>query len=304
MRERQPTLLFGANIDPSPENFDKALQIASLADQGGLDLAMVQDHPYNPDFFDTWTLLTFLAARTERIHLGTNVANLPLRPPAMLAKAAASLDQMSGGRVELGLGAGSRYDAIHGMGGPRRTPGEAYAAFAEALAVIRRFWQAGEPATFAGEHYSLEDAETGPPPAHDIRLWVGAYGPKMLRLAGRAADGLLMTSIYLPPEKAGERLSWVTEAAREAGRDPAQIRKGYNVLGVLEAPGLESPGFRSSRPGLVIGDAQTWVDWIVDVHERVGFDTFICWPVRGDETGQIEVFLRDVVPAVRDRLAS
>ncbi len=170
--------------------------------------------------------------------------------------------------------------------------------------MIRRFWQAGEPATFAGKHYFLQDAETGPPPAHDIRLWVGAYGPKMLRLTGRAADGLLVTSIYLPPEQAKERLNRVNEAAQEAGRDPVRIRKGYSVLGVLEAPGLESPGFRSSRPGLVIGDAATWVDWIVDAHEQIGFDTFICWPVRGDEAGQIEVFLREVVPEVRSRIAN
>ena len=76
-----------------------------------------QDHPYQPAFLDTWTLLSWVAARTERIHVAGNVLNLPLRPPAVLARAAASLDLLSGGRFELGLGAGAFWDAIEAMGG-------------------------------------------------------------------------------------------------------------------------------------------------------------------------------------------
>src|SRR5688500_5234024 len=103
--------------------------VPGAREAAGFDYVSVQDHPYNPGFYETWTLLTWIAATTERVKLYPNVANLPLRPPAMLAKAAASLDLLSGGRVELGLGAGAFWDPIAAMGGPRRAPGEALAAW-------------------------------------------------------------------------------------------------------------------------------------------------------------------------------
>ena len=91
----------------------------------GLDLVTFQGQPYQPRFLDTWTLLCYVAASTVQIGLAPNVLNLPLRPPAMVARAAASLDLLSGGRIDLGLGAGAFGDAAAAMGGPRRTPGEA-----------------------------------------------------------------------------------------------------------------------------------------------------------------------------------
>src|SRR3954451_18412637 len=100
-------LMFGIFLPPDARDAEAVLELGVLADRSGLDLIGVQDHPYNPRFLDTWTLLAVLAARTQRIRLFPDVANLPLRPPAMLAKAAASLDILSGGRVELGLGAGA-----------------------------------------------------------------------------------------------------------------------------------------------------------------------------------------------------
>jgi alkanesulfonate monooxygenase SsuD/methylene tetrahydromethanopterin reductase-like flavin-dependent oxidoreductase (luciferase family) len=124
------------------------------AERGGLDLIGIQDHPYQRRFLDTFALIADLLARTERLRIFPDVANLPLRPPAMLAKAGASLDVMSGGRFELGLGAGAFWDAIAAMGGPARSPGESVDALAEA-----------------------------------IEIWLGAYEPRMLRLTGRVADG-------------------------------------------------------------------------------------------------------------------
>ena len=99
-----PALLFGANVDPSTDNLQNSLQIAALADSLNLDMLTIQDHPYQKRFLDTWTLLTYIAAKTNRIHIGTNVVNIPLRPPAMLAKTAATLDVLSNGRMELGIG--------------------------------------------------------------------------------------------------------------------------------------------------------------------------------------------------------
>src|SRR5256885_6359726 len=140
---------FGVFI--TPEATDRPLRQAALADELGFDIAGVQDHPYQRRFYDTWTLLTAMAMRTERLVLFPDVANLPLRPPAMLAKAAATLDLLSGGRLELGLGAGAFWDAIVAMGGPPRGPGESIPAPEEAPPALRPLWRAPPPGRLPAE---------------------------------------------------------------------------------------------------------------------------------------------------------
>src|SRR5690348_3944234 len=100
MPDYQHDLLFGVGIAPSVREFEEVLALAEFADGAGLDLIGVQDHPYQPAFLDTWTLLAYVAAQTQRIRLFTDVLNVPLRPPAVLARAAATLDILSAGRVE------------------------------------------------------------------------------------------------------------------------------------------------------------------------------------------------------------
>jgi alkanesulfonate monooxygenase SsuD/methylene tetrahydromethanopterin reductase-like flavin-dependent oxidoreductase (luciferase family) len=183
--------LFGVFLIPDAEDIDHTFRRAVAAEGLGLDLIGIQDHPYQRRFLDTLSLLAFIAARTERIRLTPDVANLPLRPPAVLAKSAASIDLLSGGRVELGLGAGGFWDAIAAMGGPRRSAGQSVDALAEAIAVIRLMWSGERVVSFAGEHYRLNGLKPGPPPTHPIGIWLGAYGPRMARLTGRLADGWL-----------------------------------------------------------------------------------------------------------------
>jgi len=117
-------LLFGSFITPSAQQPHAVVGLAQASEEAGLDLVTFQDHPYQPGFLDTWTLLSYVAAATTTVQLAPNVLNVPLRPPAVLARSAASLDLLSGGRFELGLGAGAFWDAIVANGGPRRTPGE------------------------------------------------------------------------------------------------------------------------------------------------------------------------------------
>ncbi len=124
---------FGLNVDPNTGGLAIAERITAIADASGLDLVGIQDHPYNDGFTDTLALITWLAARTSHVHLFPNVANLPLRPPAMLAKQAATIDVLSAGRFELGLGAGAFADGIAGMGGPRRSAGQVVPAARESL---------------------------------------------------------------------------------------------------------------------------------------------------------------------------
>jgi alkanesulfonate monooxygenase SsuD/methylene tetrahydromethanopterin reductase-like flavin-dependent oxidoreductase (luciferase family) len=132
-------LEFGVSVEPLADPPVLAARVAKAADRAGLDLVGIQDHPYQRRFLDTWTLISTLVPVTEHVRFFPDVVNLPLRPPAMLAKAAASLDVLSGGRVEIGLGAGAFWDAVVGMGGPRRSPGEAVRSAEEAIGVMRYF---------------------------------------------------------------------------------------------------------------------------------------------------------------------
>ncbi len=225
----------GVFIVPGGEDPQATVEQIVAADRAGLDLVGVQDHPYQRSFLDTWTLLAYVAARTERITLMPDVINLPLRQPAVLAKSAASLDVLSGGRVELGLGAGAFWDGVAAMGGPRRTPGESVEALEEAIGLIHSFFR-GETLRLAGEHYSAAGGQPGPAPAHPIGLWLGAYGPRMLRLTGRLGDGWLpsMGAKFMSEDEVPERHAAIDEAAKRADRDPAEIVRAVNV-------GLDDP---------------------------------------------------------------
>jgi alkanesulfonate monooxygenase SsuD/methylene tetrahydromethanopterin reductase-like flavin-dependent oxidoreductase (luciferase family) len=159
-------LEFGLSIVPTSADLEQARALATRAEELGLELIGIQDHPYQWRFLETWSLIGDLLARTGRIRVFPDVANLPLRGPAMIAKQAASLDVLSGGRVELGLGAGAFWEAIAAMGGPVRSGREALEALEEAIRIIRAFWSGERTIDFAGNHYSIRGLHPGPPPAH------------------------------------------------------------------------------------------------------------------------------------------
>src|SRR5712692_2005674 len=180
---------FGYFVLPDSMRPMRPLELAVKADELGIDLIGAQDHPYQRRFYDVWTLLTAIALRTKRASVFPDVANLPLRPPAMLAKAAASLDVLSGGRAELGLGAGGFWEAIKAMGGVARTPAESVSALEEAIHVVKLIWSGERNLRFQGQFYSLSGVNAGPKPAHAMGVWLGAYRPRMLSITGRLADG-------------------------------------------------------------------------------------------------------------------
>ena len=184
-------LEFGVFLEPAAQSADQVVALSVLAEEAGYDLVTFNDHPYSPRSLDAWTLMSFVAARTDRVRLAANVTSLPLRPPAVLAQAVASLDILSHGRAELGIGAGMAWDAIEAMGGRRLDPGDSVEALEEGIHVIRELWDAGKQGgvRFEGKHYRLAGARRGPAPVHDISIWVGAFRPRMLRLVGRLADG-------------------------------------------------------------------------------------------------------------------
>jgi alkanesulfonate monooxygenase SsuD/methylene tetrahydromethanopterin reductase-like flavin-dependent oxidoreductase (luciferase family) len=283
---------FGFFLIPEAASYPDLVRQVEATERGGLDLVGIQDHPYQRRFLDTFALIADLLARTERLRFFPDVANLPLRSPATLAKLAASLDVMSGGRFELGLGAGAFWDAVAAMGGPRRSPGESVDALAEAVEIIRRAWSGERSVSFDGRHYSVAGFHPGPPPAHEIGIWIGAYKPRMLRLTGRVADGWVPSLGGAPPEAIPEMRRRIDDGAAEAGRDPGAVRRLYNVSGTI---------VDGETRGLLEGPPEHWVETLVHFAADLGFDGFVFWP-KEDPLGQIERFAREVAPGVRDAL--
>jgi alkanesulfonate monooxygenase SsuD/methylene tetrahydromethanopterin reductase-like flavin-dependent oxidoreductase (luciferase family) len=276
---------------PEPVAADAALVVVDvlLAERLGYDLVGIQDHPYNPQYLDTMTLLAVLAARTTRIGLFPDVASLPLRPPAVLAKTAATLDLLSGGRFDLGLGAGAVWPAIGAFGGPQRSAGEAVAALEEAIKVLRLLWSEERSARLHGAHYRLDGAHPGPRPSRKIGVWIGAYGPRMLALTGRLADGWVPSAAFLPPDKLGDAQRRLDDAAAAAGRSPDAVRRIYNIGGEITD---------GADRGFLQGPVTRWVDELSSLVLETGIDTFVLWAGM-PRRRQMEIFAGEVMPAVR-----
>ncbi len=293
MTDHGHDLLFGSFLTPAASTPQRGVDLAVLSEQVGLDLATFQDHPYQPALLDTWTVLAVTAARTSRIRLAANVTNLPLRPPAVLARSVAALDLLSGGRIELGLGAGGFRDAVVAMGGPSRTGGQAVDALAEAIAVVRQVWDTGTgaPVQVDGEHYRVLGARRGPAPAHPVSIWIGSYKPRMLELTGRLGDGWLPSAAYLEPGGLTAGNAIVDRAAREAGRDPADVRRLLNISG----------RFATSSEGPLHGPADQWAEELTDLALTEGVSAFI---LATDDPDDLRRYAADVVPAVREAVAA
>lgn len=289
-------LRFGVSLTPRNDRAETVLELAQFSERLGYDLVTFQDHPYQPRFLDTWTLLTWVASRTERIRVAGNVLNVPMRPPAVLARAAVSLDQLSGGRFDLALGAGGFWDAIEAMGGRRLTPGQAVQALEEAIDVIRGIWNVEDrtPLRVPGEFHHLSGAKRGPAPAHHIPIWIGAYRPRMQRLVGRKADGWLPSLGRLEPGALRAGNDTIDEAAVAAGRDPREIRRILNVSGEFAA------AVSTATTSTLHGPSGHWVEVLGELAVQDGIDTFVLF---SDDPRTLEQFADEVIPALRDAVA-
>ena len=278
-------LKFGTFITPASARPHEVVRLARLADRLGYDLITFQDHPYQPALLDAQALLAFVAGQTEHAHLSANVTNLPLRQPVVIARAAITLDLLSGGRFELALGAGAFWDAIAAVGGRRLSPGQAVDALEEAIRIIRQIWAVDQPGGVRvdGEYYRVVGGKRGPAPAHDIGISVGAYKPRMLALTGRVADGWVPTLRRLEsPKELAALNARIDEASVSAGREPGDIRRWLNI-GVTEGSSAET--------------AERLAGLTVDY----GMSGFI---VASDEATVFERFAAEVAPAVRDLVAA
>ncbi len=282
MRDYGRPIEFGTFITPSALDPERTVALAVASEEAGLDVVTFQAHPYQPRFLDAWTLMSWVGARTSRIRISANVHNLLLRPPAVLARAAASLDLLTGGRVALGLGAGGFPQAAEAMGAPVRTPAESGDALAEAVTVIRELLDtdASGGVFLDHEHHPIRGAKRGPAPVQrPIPIWLGVLKPRGLRLVGRAADGWLPSFARLEGGAAALEAGHavIDAAARAAGREPRDIRRLLNV------------GPDVARP-----------DVLADLATRHGVDTFI---VTSDDASLIAELGTRIGPETRALVA-
>ena len=270
-------LRFGAFITPSAADPTRTVDLAVHSEAVGLDLVTFQDHPYQPALLDAWTLLSWVAARTQNIHVSGNVLSLPFRPAPVLARATASLDLLTGGRVELGIGPGAFWDAVEAMGVRRLTPAESVTALDEAIDVIRGIWDTGRAGALqaGGSLVHVDGVRRGPAPAHNIPIVLGAYKPRMLRLTGQKADGWVPSLGYLQPGDLARGNAIIDAAATAAGRRPAHIQRHLII-----------------PPSLVVDD-------LVQLAREDGISTFI---VATDDPAALERFSSIIAPTVRGRV--
>jgi alkanesulfonate monooxygenase SsuD/methylene tetrahydromethanopterin reductase-like flavin-dependent oxidoreductase (luciferase family) len=280
---------FGAFIGPRADDIAGVRERVLAAERSGFDFVSIQDHPYVPAYLDTLSLVANLAATTSTLRFITNVVNLPLRPAPMLAKAAASIDRLSNGRFDLGLGAGRVWAEIERMGGPTWTPGEAIGAVSEAIDTLRTAWG------FEGE----DSAGVAPP--HRIGIWVGGAGPRMLDLIGSKADGWIapMATRYETKPPAKDRID---AAATAAGRDPAAVGRMIQLVGRVT-----DTASTVSRPGSGAGTQairttpERWARIVTGFAVEERFDA-VNFVFEEETSGQIIRFGAEVVAAARAAL--
>lgn len=270
------------DVDPAAEARD--------AEELGFDLVTVMDHlPGARPSFETWTEMTWAAAATERILVGSNVLGMPYRHPGVTAKMAETLHRLSGGRLVLGIGGGGSNVEFAAFGLPVRPPKEKVDAFDEGVQIIRGLW-AGGPVTFEGEHYSVRDAEISPLPEPPIPLWFGVYGPRSLRLAGRFADGWLPSYRYAPPRKWAEGRDRIRRAAEKAGRDPEAIDFAYNL-------GVRVDERAEQRPGMIAGPPDKVTEELAEILD-LGVTFPVIWTA-GEGVEQRQRLAKEVLPHLR-----
>jgi probable F420-dependent oxidoreductase len=282
---------FGVTIVPSAAGRSDPIAEAQRAEELGFDLVAVWDHPHGEHpSFETWTLMTWIAARTSRIAIASDVLGLPFRLPALIAKMAETLDRLSGGRLILGLGAGGNEEEIAGLGAPVREGGERRQALEEALEVIRGVWR--EPVfTYDGAYYRNDAARLEPKPARSIPIWLGAYGPRMLDVTGRLADGWIPSMGYLPPDRVGAAMDRVRTAAERAGRDPDALDYAYNV------PVRVGGGPAADPRRQVAGETDEVVERLAALLD-LGF-TVLNLFLSGRRDEQMERIATEILPALR-----
>jgi alkanesulfonate monooxygenase SsuD/methylene tetrahydromethanopterin reductase-like flavin-dependent oxidoreductase (luciferase family) len=307
------TVTFGWRIPDWPADGASAAefraQIFNYLDvlHGHFETAWVGDHFFpwmasldqRTDTIEAWTTITYVLAKYPRMKGGTIVLSQGYRPPALLAKMAADLQWLSGGRFILGIGAGWKENEYLAYGYNYPSTATRIAQLEEALQVIRKMWSADAP-SFQGRYYSIQDAYCNPRPDPLPPLLIGGSGrKKMLRLVAQYADMLNFNNCSL--EEYRELLGVLGEHCRAVGRNPADIRKTYCSECVAVAPTrseveralAESPFGESNT---LAGTPEECASEI-RAFAGLGVEHFILRFPDFPRTEMAERFIREVLPA-------
>lgn len=284
-------LLFGLGLSTSAQAGADPVADARRAEDLGFDFVSAPDHPCGTaPTYETWTMLSWIAAATSRIRVATRVLGVPYRAPPMVAKMAETLDRLSGGRLILGLGGGYSDEEFRAFGLRVPSPRDKVGGMEEAIRITRGLWS--QPAfTFEGRLYRTDHADVEPKPAHQIPIWLGTFGDRALAVTGRLADGWIPSHGYAPPEHMPAMRGRVMSAAREAGRDPAEITCAYHMQ-------IRVDEHAKARPSVVAGPAGAVAEELTGF-VKMGFTAFSFTPDGPGADEQAERLAREVIPAVR-----
>jgi alkanesulfonate monooxygenase SsuD/methylene tetrahydromethanopterin reductase-like flavin-dependent oxidoreductase (luciferase family) len=291
-------VLFGFGAHSSIGEAPELLNMAQQADSDGLDLFSLMDHPYLGAHLDAYATIGFVLGRTRQLAGFANVTNLPTRPAPMLARTVTSLSALSGGRIVLGMGAGGLWDRISDMGVPRLSPGDAVAAFEEAIVLVKKLAGGGPPVTYQGRYYQVSQID--PAPVAASAVWTGSVGRKSLAATGRVADGWI-------PGHAADWLSdryrtsrpVIDEAAAAAGRDPREVRTVFNLPGRITGEPLAATRDNDGR--WIGGSVSQWAQELTGAVLEHGASGFMLFSPQGGtpDITSLSRWARDIVPAVR-----
>ncbi|ORB84193.1 LLM class F420-dependent oxidoreductase [Mycobacterium kansasii] len=286
----------------SPDDYVKDAGIGSQSRSAGGDA-----RPRSLPLLEGWTALTALARDTTRLRLGTSVLCNSYRHPAVLAKMAATLDVISGGRLDLGLGAGWFQREFEAYGIPFPPVGDRVSALAEALEVIRAVWTEPNP-TFAGRFYTLNGAICDPPPLQRPHppLWIGGEGDRVHRIAAELAQGVNMR--WWSPRQVARRREFLARACESAGRDPAALQLSVTVLLAPTDSAADEARIRlefTSIPekGLIVGPPDRCAQRIRE-YQDCGVTHFLFTIPRVVESDYLHVIGRDIIPLLKSRVTT
>jgi alkanesulfonate monooxygenase SsuD/methylene tetrahydromethanopterin reductase-like flavin-dependent oxidoreductase (luciferase family) len=284
-------LLLGVNVSTSAAPDADPVADARAAEDLGFDFVSASDHPGSAHpSYETWTLLSWIAAATSRVAVMPRMLGVPFRAPALVAKAAESLDRLSGGGLLLGLGAGGDDSEFRGLGVPVRTPGEKVRALEDAVRIVQGMWR--EPSfTHTGTIYRTEGARLEPKPGHGIPVWLGTFGERALEVTGRLADGWIPSRGYVPDQALAAMRERVAAAAEQAGRDPASITCALNTQVIVDDRDGHGADQFAGSPAKIIESVRRYAE--------LGFTAFNFIPAGEDPADQVRRLAGEVLPAVR-----
>ncbi len=285
----------GIHAGPQDLSMRELKRLWKIGDENGFHWVSVWDHFYaNPlqdranPCFEGVAALSGLAACTKNVRVGCLVFCALFRNPGVLAKAGVTIDHLSGGRADIGIGAGWLEEEFREFGYGFPPLGERFDQLEEALAIIHALWK-GEEVSFKGKYYDFQGAVCSPAPL-GLRLWIGGRGKRRtVRLAAKYADGFNMP--YVSPELAADRLARLGQACEKIGRDPAEIDTSVNLgfyMNSTRTPDIDPDGS-------LAGSAQQAVDMIGQFKEIgiQGINIAFRPPVDWDN---LQCYIEDVMP--------